>query len=171
MSLGTSQTLTVQHARVGASYHWEITSGGGNLDKTVGGSVVYTAPATNPGCVNNPTIQLTTDTKGCFVNPLCAEAKISLNGYSAVAAYKYVQDSCFRPSGYPPNCKVGYHRFGLRCNATEFEDISNYADGTDNVLATCCAEARETVSPTWGSWVDSRSEAALAGGCCPYQLM
>jgi hypothetical protein len=39
-------------------YAWEIISGGGSLNTNEGAEVIYTAPATNPNCVNNPIITL-----------------------------------------------------------------------------------------------------------------
>src|SRR4030043_2016560 len=56
MSCSGTQSLTATGG--GGKYKWSFT-GGGSLSKSSGASVVYTAPATNAECANNPTVTLT----------------------------------------------------------------------------------------------------------------
>lgn len=169
MSAGTSQTLTAMHTRAGASYHWEISAGGGTLDKNVGASVVYTAPATNPNCANNPTIKLTTGSKGCVANPLCATAQITISNNTGTAAWMHVQDAapfdCYFLGGW----RVGWQHHGLRCDDTTWIDSSTSIPGAS------CDEIKlyieETYPGYWDAWEDTRTAEQLAAGCCPYKLM
>jgi hypothetical protein len=57
MATSATQTLTVTGGAVGDVYTWTTTSG--SFDTDTGTSVVFTAPATNANCANNPTISLT----------------------------------------------------------------------------------------------------------------
>jgi len=66
MSVNELQTLGIDKYDGGcgdtATWSWEILSGGGTLsDPTSSISCVYTAPATNANCENNPTISLSCD--------------------------------------------------------------------------------------------------------------
>ena len=61
--LSINQTANI-HASGGAGgpYTWTITSGSGSLSSTItvsGANVTYTAPSSNAGCNNNPTIVVT----------------------------------------------------------------------------------------------------------------
>ena len=59
MQITQQQELTVDPENPGCPpYLWAVTSGGGSLDTTEGDTVTYTAPATNTGCADNPTISL-----------------------------------------------------------------------------------------------------------------
>jgi hypothetical protein len=58
MTVNGIQTLTASGGG-GGPYIWSITSGAGTLSGTSGISVVYTAPSSNPNCLNNPVITVT----------------------------------------------------------------------------------------------------------------
>lgn len=59
MQVGEQQALTVRGLNAslchGTDITWEL-SGGGSLSSNVGFSTIYTAPASNPDCLNNATI-------------------------------------------------------------------------------------------------------------------
>ena len=57
MNVNGTQALTASGGG-GGPYVWRIVSGGGSLSGSVGFSVIYTAPASNANCVNNPTIEV-----------------------------------------------------------------------------------------------------------------
>jgi hypothetical protein len=56
MSLNESQTLTAEGGC--KPYTWTLVAGGGTLTDNGDGTATYTAPSSNPNCVNNPTIGL-----------------------------------------------------------------------------------------------------------------
>lgn len=61
MLIGEEQNLTAQYVSPACglpSFEWAIASGGGSLSSPTGDEIIYTAPETNPECVNNPTIEL-----------------------------------------------------------------------------------------------------------------
>jgi hypothetical protein len=57
MTLSGTQTFTVAGGG-GGPYLWSIIAGGGTLSGGSGQTIVYTAPATNAECANNPTIRV-----------------------------------------------------------------------------------------------------------------
>ena len=65
MGVDEEQTLTVEGAIGDCTYQWAIVSGGGELSGAEGFAVIYTAPATNPNCVNNATITLSVNDEVC----------------------------------------------------------------------------------------------------------
>ena len=80
MSYGGTQEL---NAVGGAgSYTWSIVSGGGSLSSSSGPSTVYTAPADNENCANNPTILLT---DACQKT---ASARFAISGPQYTTAYR-----------------------------------------------------------------------------------
>jgi hypothetical protein len=82
MTVGASQTLYIEGGSDGDTYYWSTTSG--SLSSPTGTSVTYTAPATNPNCVNNPTITVTCG--GATIGTLT----IAVNAYTGSGdAYRY----------------------------------------------------------------------------------
>ena len=82
MTVGASQTLYIEGGSEGDTYYWSTTSG--SLSSPTGTSVTYTAPATNPNCVNNPTITVTCG--GATIGTI----KIAVNAYTGSGdAYRY----------------------------------------------------------------------------------
>ena len=72
-------------------YTWSL-SGGGTLSENTGYMVVYTAPATNVNCADNPTIKVT----DCCGNAV--EIKLAVNCYAGGVALKDTdafQDQCW----------------------------------------------------------------------------
>lgn len=93
MAINGTQTLAAIGGE-GCSLDWEIVSGGGSLSASSGSSVVYTAPSTNPNCVNNPTITLSC--QGAVVASLSIAINAAWSGYGAY--YKTSQrheEPCF----------------------------------------------------------------------------
>ena len=61
MSVNETKELTAVPGAQGCgtpAYTWEITAGGGSLSSSSGASTIYTAPASNVNCLQNPTITL-----------------------------------------------------------------------------------------------------------------
>ena len=76
MSCSESQDLSIVNYQAGNTYTWSIQDDDGQkgtLSPTTGEHVTYTAPSSNPDCVNNPTIRVSccgdqTDTITIAVN-------------------------------------------------------------------------------------------------------
>jgi hypothetical protein len=188
MSTSGTQTLTVVDAVSGATYTWAITSGGGSLSTDTGTSTVYTAPATNANCSNNPTISLSCEIAavGCVAGSAATvidTLEIAVNAYTAGSA---IGRKCIITNiGY---CALGYgglwywyalagSAYALSCNGSESLSATTTKGSAGN--ATCStsqayAEAQALSAlgcATWDTWTDLRSAADKANGCCPAQLM
>lgn len=121
MGVGQSQNLAVDGAYDGP-FVWELASGGGSLTVSEDGkSAVYTAPDTNAGCLNNPTIVLRAGTgRGCddvieggeleVCDSLSIAINIDTNNYEAVRKV-FIEDG----SG---GCAWGISRQAYRCDST-----------------------------------------------------
>ncbi|MBU1307890.1 MAG: hypothetical protein KKF33_20490 [Alphaproteobacteria bacterium] len=169
MAVNGTQTLTASGATPGCGdivYDWAITAGGGTLSASQGTSVIYTAPATNAQCANNPTITLSVN------GTVCDTLKIAVNA----AAQSFAYYLCWKFSEIPPGnqCTVMYTctgvlaTTGMGCTRTNpnSQCIPYEALCT---LATCCRY--EAGDCTLGSPVDVRTVAQKNNGCCPAALI
>jgi hypothetical protein len=164
----------------GASWLWEILAGGGSLsDPTSSSGCTYTAPASNEGCEQNPTISLSCD--GVVMDTLDIAVTGTTGGYwTPIARVYYAASTGYRSPWYS-NCDVDN-----MCNmdgdlpTIPFAHYDCY--GQNATLHSC---GKETVccqseQPTWqmycsgaspNSVVDLRSPTDLSNGCCPEQLL
>ena len=174
MRVGTSQTLGVVNGGPGCTYEFKKLSGGGTLQGNV-----YTAPDTNPGCINNATIGLY-EKKKC---QMCSSISIAINASTGVSAayrswitYKLAEckydalgtnyycdgtatgDSCaIGCTGNPANdCKYSYGLGDIVCDAAEAVQRC--------VMIGHCGRVC-TGTEDW------RTAAMIAAGCCPSQLL
>jgi hypothetical protein len=90
MSVGQSQTLTATGPVSGCKYQMRITSGKGTLVVNGANSYLYTAPSTNPGCVNNVTVGLF-DVEKC---QMCASISIAINNPAVTGVAVRSYGSC-----------------------------------------------------------------------------
>jgi hypothetical protein len=167
MNVGESQTLTIIGEVPGKSYTWNIASGGG----TMAGNV-YTAPASNANCTNNPTIQLKVGSSVC-ASVTIAITDSTVVGKAGVSDY----DPCSKTVdvGVPGKCGAGRgrRRFGCDgvmgaqewgCFGGSYGEYDCGSPTLDNILAFCgCPGAL--------SYTDERTIAMKAAGCCPAQLL
>ena len=120
MSVDASQTLTAIEGC--PPYSWSKTAGGGTLtpsEDTL--TALYTAPSSNPNCINNPTIVLT-DCCGSS-----DQITIAVNATSATAGTHNIWtllDTCnCIYSITPPNSKTIYKwnvdRYYIKCDGSE----------------------------------------------------
>jgi len=194
MACNGTQVLTViPGGGANDCYSWAITSGGGSLDVNTGNAVTYTAPSSNAGCANNPTITLTA--KKPDGSTQTATLQIAVNCYAPIenAGIEVILEMCATPC-----CGKIKARY-FRCSGA----VLGYLDccGCDCNNATCdcslgvpppdycteenipvrCASSCGTGGPgqpcnsLGGScvprMVDIRTEAQKAGACCPQQLL
>ena len=104
MAVGEQQSLTAIEGAGGCGapyYTWAITSGGGTLSKTEYMETVYTAPATNENCEQNPVITLSCngavmDTLQIAVNAVTTSYSASALAYSVDASTQCQWDSGHR---------------------------------------------------------------------------
>ena len=126
MGCNQAQTLSAQGGC--GPYNWSVTSGGGTIDET-GQYVVYTSPATNANCTNNPTIQVT-DCCG-----KTAQIQLAVNCYTssvnAIAYCSFVRKStCKCDECYASHC---YHML------SDYDYTSTMWDCNGNIKGTPCS--------------------------------
>lgn len=173
MAVNGAQTLTIVPGAIGCGPSecvLSIKSGGGTLGPPSGNDVIYTAPATNASCANNPTIALTCN--GVELDTL----EIAVNAAGLDSFYKWLFDALV-VSG----CKNGalgcvdtvnrYNRYLLRCNGSVTYDstlncLEDCGGDWDNICTTTAGMCNHVVLDAEG-----RSAAQKLAGCCPFQLL
>lgn len=170
MAINDQQTLTAipEGSFCGElECEWAIISGGGSLSSGTGVSVVYTAPATNPQCANNPTITLQCS------DEVQDTIEIAVN---ATAGSSVIISCCSVPY-HPP------HPSNMRC--TNFQSCNgNWNYPTDSFCVEHCGGAFGAYAPPgttgfnlcsvmgWAEgFTDERTESQKAAGCCPSALL
>ena len=156
MGCGASQYLEV----IGGCppYSWSITGGGGTLDSDlVSTTAMYTSPALNSNCSNNPTIQVS----DCCGNS--AQIKLALNCYSLPdPAFKYcamVKTGVCKCSGCSPSTNA--------CSSISF--VMNYKSNEwlcDGIINVVC----EYDSATLNVNTPFAPDCIEAPECNPYQM-
>jgi len=184
MAAGASQTLYITGGSEGDTYYWATTSG--SLSSPTGTSVTYTAPATNPNCVNNPTITVTCG--GATIGTLTiAVNAIAGNSVAKIWHYGGITKACWcngivpgricyaESSGY--RLVVNCDNSGLPYNTTV---QGSSTDQGDESVACAAAEAMsksglgialEKEANPWDTPIDYRDAAQKAQGCCPALLL
>jgi len=172
MAVDGVQTLTVEGDPYDSKCHtWSLKGGGGSLfAPDVNGDIVYTAPATNANCLNNPTIALSCG--GTEVDTL----KIAVNkpGTTGEAVFVYAFSRCLN-FGSIWNCYINKDIFD--CDGT-FRSTDEWVHQVNPCAscAECMAYDIPPISPSWDdviatSPVDNRNQAMKDNGCCPEQLL
>ena len=175
MGVGEDQTLTVEgyHPRWNSgNYRWRLAAGGGSLSAGQGYSVVYTAPASNPDCENNATINLVCE--GDVVDQL----SIAINAYMGEerATRTWSNLTCVKPLELFEiyNCKLYNNTYN--CAGDLMEDfpclLERQADSCEacqeDIWPAACDSGNNTmnylleVTP-----VDLRTPLMIEQGCCP----
>ena len=191
MSINQTQTLTVTNPDPGATYTWNVASGGGSISPTTGTSVTYTAPATNPNCLQNSIITLGVE------GQVCDSLQIAVNAISGNAvAFVYASGDCpfgglseWIPNGCgsPGNswyCGAEMYRYNcdnIYLGHSCCVDAGGGCAYNYNPPFTGCAEktSRCVNCQTWNGILvgcgagrtDTRSDAMKAAGCCPAALL
>ncbi|HQJ60339.1 MAG TPA: DUF6531 domain-containing protein, partial [bacterium] len=162
MSINQTATLTVSGG-CGGPYHWSI-SGGGYLSSTVGDSVNYTSPQSNPNCNNNSIISVT-DQAGQIVYKRIA---VNSGDITTIAYEKKI--GCFNHGEY--HCAYGnYHccMFDLyNCTGSLMGWLAYSSGGdccgTNPSGATCDFQSLCSSAP---DLLDKRTSTDISNGCCP----
>jgi len=166
MTIDTQQTLGVD-GTWNNCFEWEITTGGGSLGAPdANGDVVYTAPSTNVNCDSNPTISLK---KRGVVTDTLKLAVAAIDGGLAVT-------KCWACGDYGP-----YYR---RQTYWSCDGSRQSGYGSDVYCSACpggwypndrCSSHWQTCVglgyPANNTYMDHRSGAMKAAGCCPAQLL
>ena len=182
MAAGASQTLYITGGSEGDTYYWATTSG--SLSSPTGTSVTYTAPATNPNCVNNPTITVT-----------CGGATI---GTLTIAVNAYTANTNAYATLFPYSCGDCYPNGDYKCiQCTMIANIYRCDGGQPAYTSTCVNSiqgpttlcgARYGPCPTCeacyaygddficgeinhGNPTDLRTLVMKEAGCCPAALL
>lgn len=155
MAVNGIQSLTVTDPTPGQTYVWEVASGGGSITS----DGVYTAPATNANCTNNPTIALKVGTT------VCDTLKIAVNGamedYAATNCHDIGSNHCIQFISCLGRTRCGPAvGWGVTCG----DAICGVGSNFWFAYNTC------GTSPGYGV-VDTRSAGQKTAGCCPAQLL
>jgi len=186
MSTGASQTLYIEGGSDGDTYYWSTTSG--SLSSPTGTSVTYTAPATNPNCVNNPTITVTCG--GATIGTLTIAVNADTSGNWAVSTYTgYKCEHIPEDNPYITNVYLYKNQYSCDGSLNPYTGISvdckfgasaNQPGGPPPECSTVCSL---TCGATCGEGgiifqtrldtpvVDLRFPNWIAGGCCPALLL
>jgi len=164
-------------------YDWAITAGGGSLSAESGESVIYTAPATNAECANNPTIELSCN--GVVLDTL----QLAVNAYTSTEAFyvKYCKYDC-KQEGTADYCAlVGRWQGG--CDNAEVEmggvcgggsmDPSDDCAWCTSIGRGTCVDVKDIgdcsiapwAGPDLGEAIDVRNAYMITNGCCPAALI
>jgi len=189
MEAGASQTLSVTGGSEYDDYYWAASTG--SLSSNEGMSVVYTAPATNPNCANNPTITLTCG--GAQVDSISIAIN-AINAYAVGYVTEVVSIGYCTIEYYPPGVinRYFWNEMKVKCYALQCNGTVTLSSYNDNIGGLCpakqdpscsCAKAYEFA--VWhtgicqcggteaieGKFSDCRSSYLKTNGCCPIQLM
>lgn len=175
MQVNEQQTLTVAGESLVicdySEYTWEIITGSGTLSPASGQSIVYTAPATNSNCTNNPTIALkcgwftTVDTITIAVNEVTAN---TIAYWTSTGCGYEDSASCDADPCPPTRWCCRYYKWD--CSGTATGDgepgagrscIWRYGDNASCMSAYQC----RSIGPH-----DVRTEQQKLDGCCPGSL-
>ncbi|MDP8275801.1 MAG: hypothetical protein RAO92_05300 [Candidatus Euphemobacter frigidus] len=184
-----------------ANYEWKISAGDGMLaiigeglgDPIYGPendeydpdavlyafAVKYTAPAVNPACTNNPTVEL-----WCG-EALMASLTIAVNEVVDYAAMRYVEAISCVWDGYGFRHTIRITMQNLNCAGEWKTDCNTLAyvyggapgDQCEAImadsenLATSCGISIPYSDLAVGEYTDLRTEAMIAEGCCPEELL
>lgn len=168
MSVGQSMQLGATGTCPEKSYYFKLISGGGKVTK----EGMYTAPATNPGCTNNPIIALICDCQ------TVATKKLAVNNPATAASIALVMPTCTEATPTPESgCNLSIQAYYYTCAGAQSGGYACDSCSGGN-WQTCqsdgcnCAArfAAMTGNCTQGAH-DTRSAALIAAGCCPSQLL
>lgn len=157
-------------------FTWTITAGSGTLSAGTGGTVIYTAPHTNPYCQNNPTIELSCAGREEPYDTL----KIAVNAYDGIAINVFSNPVCEIMSPTSRWLSLDWNQY--KCNGLIDEDSPKLCSNDYSGSETCeylyqneglfdCVSYKTinyllSITPQ-----DYRTTAKKLGGCCPVQLI
>lgn len=191
MNVGESKTLTVLNSRPGVTYTWVVSTGGGSISPATGTSTTYTAPASNPNCTNNPTIQLKIGTN------ICDSVRLAVNGSSSTnwVVWTYTDFSCYQPgTNCIINCSIQVNAYGCDgllkygpcgyskqcagslcngdgCPGSQFPSCDTCKNSPVDIPACYLGSGYSLAYWLAKNPEDRRSSSEKASGCCPYQLL
>jgi|GEM_PF-4573258 len=179
---GGGQTLSSSD---GQSYGWRIASGGGTLSAATGSSVTLTAPATNPNCASNCTVEMVR-CPGTEWETVLDSVNIAFNQYTA-ADTAFITCSgapvfnCYL-SGWKCNFQYTYGWYGCdgtplgttyyACKLNLYGDACWGADaadywGSSAVYLTACNGGVGNCGNTAGCHPDYYNRSECSGACFP----
>lgn len=174
MAVSTQQTLTAVGAVAGCTYDWAIASGGGSLSSNTGTSVVYTAPATNAECANNPTITLSCGGTQCGI------LQIAVNQYTGTFYKAWESRSVCET--WPQGTEICGVVGSLAGVNSVYYCVDTYSCNNTLYTHTVGGGCTSAIPGYWtpencpscndgGCIVDLRTAAVKTAGCCPEGLL
>ena len=166
MSCNGTQNLSASGGS-GGPYTWHLSSGGGSLNPSTGSSTVYTAPSSNPNCVNNPEIYVT---DVCGVSS--AHLKIAVNCYNTTTcAYatctQMGPNRCTKCWTCDGSLQLTSGTGGCGCAGPDICWTSPNSQCGCSSLECCAYQGGNCLY----SIKDNRSTELKNGGCCPVALL
>jgi len=179
MSINEQQTLTVDNPNPYTTYDWVVASGGGNLSVAQGLTTVYTAPASNANCAENPMIELSS------YGTVCDTLEIAINEWEgADEAGSLIYNLACHPNRDYHVCFCTRDVQYIDCSGTvtRISSVLHCTKGGQYVgpyfWVLCgsypdCGDGQDCIDGCEysGNWEDKRTSEMKAGGCCPPQLM
>ena len=176
MTCSASQTLTAWGGC--APYVWSKTGGGTLVPSEDTLSALYTAPATNPYCAYNPTINLTDCCGGS------GQLKLAVNQYTALdPAIKFCEGTVtYCDTSRPNPCTFwgpemnqfaeDFYWALYLCNGALLSDDNYHAEGCcDQGWGECDSSCKFYQCPPYINYGygygDLRTPDMIAAGCCP----
>ena len=170
--LGT-QTLTASGG-AGGPYTWVLAAGGGTLNPTVGDSVLYTAPVSNPFCNNNPSIYII---DACGTHSATLQIAVNCNlGYPASnAAQVYTSDDIICQPYQADTCACTRRAHTYNCSG-ELLSSPMAGAGHCGAILLCTQSYPPRVCNSTCVPVNDVADLRTGGnapstGCCPPQLL
>jgi hypothetical protein len=154
------QVLSIMNYQTGHNYTWAITSGLGQLNPLSGERVTYTAPSTNPNCVNNPTIQV------CVEGGGCGDFEIAVSAYPSAGgppSYEYY----FCPFEQAPSTIARGNAYNCRGEFYYQEQCGNHYVYWPS-MGLPCDTVMQWMCPGHhpGDMIDFRTQQMKDQGCC-----
>lgn len=184
MLVNEEQTLSVLGIIDGCTYQWELVSGGGSLSSGSGSSTVYTAPASNPSCLENATITLSVGSDVCDTLNIATNARTG--DRKAYTISTCVHEFKCTIVNNRPRCETLVHALYYDCSSrylyygacfsqlrvcsipgTTCEDYCGHFDGQRS----CEEGAVISCGGPIGTLTDLRTLYDIQHGCCPGALL
>jgi hypothetical protein len=171
MQTGATQVLSSSD---GADYYWRIYTGGGELSTAYGSSVTLTAPASNPDCAYDATVEMYCFSVSSNEEIIIGTVNISYNDYSNTADTAYDECECYARLHQTGSYVASYSTQHVNCLGDDLSSSSGETGGggwTEEEAQQWCSD-NYACSGGEGdiAIIDQRLAAMKAAGCCPGAL-
>ncbi|MBW2107461.1 MAG: hypothetical protein JRI36_02180 [Deltaproteobacteria bacterium] len=145
MGCGAQQVLSIMNYQTGNTYSWSIADDNGNKGSLLffeGEQVVYAAPNDNPGCQNNPTIEVTVNGEAAGTFSIAIDCGPSSEKAGTIRVGKCKGCDCYKNP-----CRMGCRIKDVYCDGSTGPVHCNgwglfrCSEGCNAEDGACCAHA------------------------------